>query len=58
MALVPHSLYPVPVDLPFLQCWWPVPMVLHDHGHALNLPPDAPKYQAAVVSWADAVVGR
>ncbi|MEV4318827.1 alpha/beta fold hydrolase [Actinocrispum sp. NPDC049592] len=32
--------------------------VLRDYGHSLNLAPDAPKYHAAVIAWADSVVGH
>jgi pimeloyl-ACP methyl ester carboxylesterase len=32
--------------------------VLPSYGHSLNLAPDAPKYHAAVVTWADETVGR
>ncbi|MBA8928945.1 pimeloyl-ACP methyl ester carboxylesterase [Kutzneria viridogrisea] len=32
--------------------------VLRDYGHALNLAPDAPLYQAAVARWADTTVGH
>ncbi len=32
--------------------------VLRDYGHSLNLAPDAPQYHAAVIAWADSVIGH